>query len=129
MRVLLDAHTLLWWVTSAGSRLSERALEVLSDRGTDGLVGAGVLYEIAVKARAGRLELPGEAATYLPRLLRRHAFGVLPIEESHALRAGSLPLIHRDPWDRLLVAQAQIESLPIISADPAIGEYDVDVIW
>jgi len=129
VRVLLDAHALLWFVTSRGSRLSERARDVLADGSTDGLVGAGALYEIAVKSRIGRLELPGAADVYLPRLLRRFALGVLPIAEAHALRAGSLPMIHRDPWDRLLVAQAQIDGLPIITADPAIGQYDVETIW
>ena len=93
------------------------------------LVGAASLYEIAIKARIGRLELPAEAESYLPRLLRRHRFGLLPVEESHALRAGALPLIHRDPWDRLLVAQSQLEDAPIITADPAIGQYDVELIW
>lgn len=129
MRVLLDAHAFLWWATSSGSRLSERARELLADASTDGLVGAGVLYEIAVKAQIGRLELPAPADVYLPRLLRRFAFGVLPVEQTHALRAGALPLIHRDPWDRLLVAQAQIENVPILTADPAIGQYDVETIW
>ncbi len=129
MTVLLDAHAFLWWVTSGGSRLSERARDVLADASTRGLVGAGALYEIAIKSRTGRLELPAAADVYLPRLLRRFAFGVLPVAEAHALRAGSLPMIHLDPWDRLLVAQAQIEDLPIITADPVIGQYAVDVIW
>ena len=129
MRLLLDAHAFLWWVTTRGSRLSERAREVLGDSSTDALLGAGVLYEIAIKAQIGRLELPAAADVYIPRLLRRFAFGVLPIDQAHALRAGTLPLIHRDPWDRLLIAQAQVEQLPIITADPAIGQYDVDVIW
>jgi PIN domain nuclease of toxin-antitoxin system len=129
VRVLLDAHAFLWWATTRGSRLSERARDLLADSSTDALVGAGVLYEIAIKARIGRLDLPGPADTYLPRLLRRFAFGVMPIAQEHALRAGALPLIHRDPWDRLLVAQAQIETLPIITADPAIGQYDVETIW
>lgn len=129
MRVLLDAHAFLWWVTSRGSRVSERARIVLVDASTVGLVGAGALYEIAIKSQTGRLELPAAANVYLPRLLRRFAFGVLPVAEAHALRAGSLPMIHRDPWDRLLVAQAQIEDIPIITADPQIGQYDVDVIW
>lgn len=129
MRVLVDAHALLWFVTSRGSRMSERARTVLADASTNALVGAGALYEIAIKSRTGRLELPAAADVYLPRLLRRFAFGVLPIAEAHALRAGSLPMIHRDPWDRLLVAQAQIEAMPIVTADPAIGRYDVDVIW
>lgn len=129
MRCLLDAHALLWWVMSGGSRVSDPAREILSDETTDALVGAGILYEIAIKSQAGRLELPAAADAYLPSLLRRYSFGVLPIAEAHALRAGSLPMIHRDPWDRLLVAQAQLENIPIITADPAIGQYDVDVIW
>ena len=129
MRVLLDAHALLWWATTRGSRLSERARELLADGSTDALVGAGALYEISIKAQVGRLELPASADVYLPRLLRRFAFGVLPVGEDHALRAGTLPMIHRDPWDRLLVAQAQIEGIPIVTADPAISQYDVETIW
>ncbi len=129
MRALLDAHVVLWWASSGGSRLSQHAKEILEDGATIALVGAAVLYEIAIKARIGRLELPADAEVYLPQLLRRHGFGVLPVNEAHALRAGSLPLIHRDPWDRLLIAQAQIESLPILTADPAIGQYDIEVIW
>lgn len=128
MTYLLDAHVILWWA-SAAAKISDRARELIQDGSTVALVSAAALYEIAVKAQVGRLELPAEAQVYLPQLLRRHAFGVLPIEESHALRAGVLPLIHRDPWDRLLIAQAQIESIPIITADPAIGQYDVEVVW
>ena len=129
MKVLLDAHVLLWWASTGGSRLSDKARELLADGATIGLVGAGVLYEIAIKAQIGRLELPSAADFYLPRLLGRHSFGVLPIDREHALRAATLPLIHRDPWDRLLVAQAQVENLPILTADPAINRYDVEVIW
>jgi PIN domain nuclease of toxin-antitoxin system len=126
--VLLDAHVVLWWA-SAAAKISVRARELIEDGSTVALVSAAALYEIAIKAQIGRLELPAEPQVYLPQLLRRHAFGVLSIEESHALRAGALPLIHRDPWDRLLIAQSQIESIPIITADPAIGQYDVEVIW
>jgi PIN domain nuclease of toxin-antitoxin system len=129
VRVLLDAHALLWWITTAGSRVSPRARAILEDGETIALVGAGVLYEIGVKASTGRLELPAPAETYLPRVLRKYAFGVLPIEETHALRAGGLPLIHRDPWDRLLIAQSQIEDIPVLSADPVIAQYDVEVVW
>ena len=128
MNVLIDAHVVLWWA-SGGSKLSAVARELIEDGSTAVLVSAAALYEIAIKARIGRLELPSECEVYLPQLLRRHAFGVLPVDEAHALRAGSLPLIHRDPWDRLLVAQAQMENVPIVTADPAIGQYDVDVIW
>lgn len=129
MRVLLDTHAVLWWASGAAERITPRAREIIGDGQTTALVGVGSLYEMAIKASIGRLELPAEPEAYLPRMLRRHRFGVLPVAEAHALRAGSLPWIHRDPWDRLLVAQAQIESLPILTADPAIGQYDVEVIW
>jgi len=128
MTFLLDAQVVLWWA-SAAAKISDRARELIADGSTVALVSAAALYEITIKARIGRLDLPAEPQVYLPQLLRRHAFGVLPIEEAHALRAGALPLVDRDPWDRLIVAQAQVESIPIITADPAIGQYDVEVVW
>lgn len=129
MKVLLDTHVVLWWASSGGAQISSRARELIEDGTTVALVGAGSLYEIAVKARIGRLELPAEPESYLPQLLRRHSFAVLPLEAAHALRAGALPLIHRDPWDRLLIAQAQLEAIPLVTIDPAIGRYDLEVIW
>ncbi|MDP8905298.1 MAG: type II toxin-antitoxin system VapC family toxin [Chloroflexota bacterium] len=102
--------------------------ELIADGSTVALVSATSLYEIAIKAAIGRLGLPAPAELYLPRLLRRRDFSVLPVERDHALRAGSLPLIHRDPWDRLLIAQAQLESVAIVIADPAVAQYEVDVI-
>ena len=128
MRVLLDSHVLLWWATG-GAQISPSARGLIEDPTNDALVSAGSLYEIATKARIGRLDLPGDAETYLPQLVRRFGFGILPVHEHHALRAAGLPVIHRDPWDRLLVGQAQVEGIPIITADPQIGQYDVRVVW
>jgi PIN domain nuclease of toxin-antitoxin system len=119
----------LWWAAGAAGQLTPRAREVIQGGDTVALVGAGSLYEMSIKAAIGRLELPAEPEAYLPRMLRRHRFGLLPVAQAHALRAGSLPWIHRDPWDRLLIAQAQIENVPIVTAEPAIGQYDVEVIW
>lgn len=73
--------------------------------------------------------LPDVAERYVPDRLRHHGFVLMSIEPSHAFRAGSLPPIHRDPFDRMLVAQAQVEGLPILTADPAISRYDVETIW
>lgn len=129
MRVLLDTHALLWWASSGGSRLSAAARGQIEDASTVVLVSAVSAYEIAVKAALGRLEIPDAPERYLPALLERHRFLPLGVDVSHALRAGSLPSLHRDPWDRLLVAQAQLEGLPIVTADPEIGRYEVDVIW
>ncbi len=75
------------------------------------------------------MELPGPIERYLPDRLRHHGFDLLPIELSHVLRAGALPRIHGDPFDRILVAQAQVEGIPILTADPAISRYDVETIW
>ena len=87
------------------------------------------VWEIAIKVGAGRMELPDAVERYLPDRIHQHGFDLLPIELSHSLRAGNLPPIHRDPFDRMLVAQAQIEGLPILTADPAISRYDVETIW
>lgn len=129
MRVLLDTHAFLWWVSDGGRRLSERARDVISDGETVSLFSAASAYEIATKVTAGRLELPRSPARYLPDRIALHNFALLSIELDHAIRAGTLPVIHRDPWDRILVAQAQVEGVPIVTADPAIGRYDVETIW
>ena len=129
MKVLLDTHTFLWWNSSHGSRLSARAREILEDAGTDGLVSVVSAYEIAMKAARGMVELPDEPSRYVPDRLAQHGFEALAVELRHVLRAGALPFVHRDPFDRLLVAQAQLEGIPIVTADPAIAQYDVEVIW
>ncbi len=129
MRVLLDTHVFLWWSSDRGARVSERARAVLSDGATDVAISLVSVWEIAIKVGAGRMELPDAVEHYLPDRMRHHGFDLLPIELSHAFRAGSLPPIHRDPFDRMLVAQAQIEGLPILTADPAISRYDVETIW
>jgi PIN domain nuclease of toxin-antitoxin system len=127
VNVLLDTSALLWWVSDAG-RLSDRARWAIEDPGNTVLFSVASAWEIAIKAERGRLSLPVPAERYLPDLISRFDFEVLDVRLAHALRAGALPVHHRDPFDRLLVAQAQIEDLPVVTADPAIGRYDVDVI-
>ncbi len=129
MRVLIDSHVFLWWVGDRAKQITPRATEVIEDPANEVFVSAVTGMEVATKAARGRLELPAPAERYVPDRIGRHRFQRLPVDLAHALRAGSLPDIHRDPWDRLLVAQAQLESMPIITADPAIGGYDVEVIW
>lgn len=129
MKVLLDTSAFLWWVSGGGQRLSERGRWAIEAPGNDVFVSVASAWEIAIKAERGRLSLPLSAERYVPDLLRRFGLDVLPVELPHALRAGVLPPHHRDPFDRLLIAQSQIEGLPLVSADPAIGRYDVEVIW
>jgi PIN domain nuclease of toxin-antitoxin system len=129
LRLLLDTHTALWWSSPRGVQLSERARDLLTDRTTDAAFSVVSAWEIAIKVGAGRMDLPDIVERYLPDRIRQHGFDLLPIEPSHVFRAGVLPLIHGDPFDRMLVAQAQIEGLPILTADPAISRYDVETIW
>ena len=128
MRILVDTHTFLWWLLD-GPRLSDRARPILEDRSNEVLVSAASAYEIAVKSSRGRMTLPEPAESYVASRLIGEGFTPLPIQIAHAVRAGTLPPIHRDPWDRLLIAQAQVEGIPILTADPAIGQYDVETIW
>jgi len=129
MRVLVDTHVFLWWSSERGARVSERAREILSDGANDVAMSTVSAWEIAIKVGTGRLALPDLIERYLPDRIRHHGFDLLPVELAHALRAGALPHIHTDPFDRLLIAQAQVEGIPLMTADPAIARYDVETIW
>ena len=129
MRALLDTHTFLWWTTSRGARISGIARELIEDADNELMLSVASIWEIAIKVASGRLELPGPIDDYLPDRMNRHDFSVLPVDARHALRVARLPPIHRDPFDRLLVAQAQVEGLPIVTSDPAVAQYDVETIW
>jgi PIN domain nuclease of toxin-antitoxin system len=124
--VLLDTHVFLWLHTEP-ERLGER-LGVVEDPRTELLVSAASSWEIAIKYAAGRLPLPEPPERYVPsRILALGARG-LPVEHSHALAVAGLPALHRDPFDRLLVAQSANLDVPILTADPAIAEYPVRVL-
>jgi PIN domain nuclease of toxin-antitoxin system len=128
VRVLLDTHTFLWWVLDA-PKLSAECRRILEDGANDVLLSAASGYELAYKVNQGRLTLPEAPDVYVHSRLVANGFEALTIELEHALRAASLPMIHRDPFDRFLVAQAQLEGIPILTADPVIAQYDVEVIW
>jgi PIN domain nuclease of toxin-antitoxin system len=128
MKILLDTHALLWWLI-AKPQLSERARAVIGDGENEVFVSAASGWEIAIKVRLGRLTLPDIPERFIPEQLRLNAMQSLPILLSHALHVHSLPDYHRDPFDRILVAQSQLENLPIVSADPLIAHYAVQVIW
>jgi PIN domain nuclease of toxin-antitoxin system len=129
LRILLDTHAFLWWASERGVRLSDRARDLLSDGANDVALSVASVWEIAIKVGGGRMILPDAVERYIPDRLRHHGFELLSIELPHAFRAGTLPRLHGDPFDRMLVAQAQIEGLPILTADPAISRYDVETIW
>ena len=124
MRALLDTHTVLWWIND-DPRLSERCRGIISNGSNEVLFSAVSAWEIAVKARRGRLVLPGETEPYIREQVVRNRFEVLTIDLTHALRVALLPDHHKDPFDRMLIAQAQVENLTILTADPEIARYPV----
>lgn len=128
MRVLLDTHAFLWWITD-DPRLSERARKIIGDGKNRLYLSAASGWEVAIKAALGRLKLPDAPERFIPEQLALNAIETLPVRMSHALHIYSLPRHHRDPFDRLLVAQAQLEKLPILTADTQIARYPVEVIW
>ncbi len=125
MRILLDTQIWLWMLADPG-RLTGTAKDLLTDPSTELLLSAASTWEIAIKTGLGRLTLPGPPTVVVPKLMEETGVTALSIQPSHTLHVASLPPHHRDPFDRLLVAQAQLEDVPIMSADPAIGRYEVE---
>lgn len=127
MRYLLDTHVWLWLATRP-ERIRPELLDELGHERTRLLFSAVSSWEIAIKWALGRLELPEPPARYVPENMRQSKADGLAVEHTHALQVATMPRHHRDPFDRLLIAQSQIESIPIITADPAFEAYDVEVI-
>lgn len=128
MRLLLDTHCWLW-MQAEPERLRPAVLDILADDDNDLYLSAASSWEIAIKYALGKLPLPEAPDVYVPD--RIVSSGVIPLPVSHlaALRVAALPPHHRDPFDRLLVAQAQLEGATVVTADPAFGLYDVEVRW
>ena len=128
MRILLDTHSFLWWITD-DPRLSPRAREIMSDGENRLFLSAASGWEIAIKSRLGRLVIPEPLESFVPVQLAENGIEGLPIALSHALHVASLPDHHRDPFDRILVAQSELEHLPILTGDPLIAQYAVETVW
>ena len=127
MTVLIDTHCWLWWMVSP-ERLSNQALDIIQDGENTILFSAVSSWEIAIKYAIGKINLPEPPDEFIPKRLIRDGFTSISIEHTHALFTASLPRHHNDPFDRLLIAQALLEQVPIITADAAIELYDVDII-
>jgi PIN domain nuclease of toxin-antitoxin system len=123
LKLLVDTHAAIWWLAGDG-RLSETARAAIADAGVDAGVSVASVWEASIKRSAGRLKGPDLAAA-----LSAAGLPFLHIDERHAKVAGELPLVHRDPFDRMLVAQASVERLSIVTADEQIRKYDVAVVW
>jgi PIN domain nuclease of toxin-antitoxin system len=128
VRLLLDTHAFLWWVTD-DDRLSTRAGELIAEGTNEVFFSAASAWEIAIKAGLGRIRLPDDAWSFTPDQLERNAFQPLPVHVRHAGAVIALPDLHRDPFDRMLVAQAMTEGLTFLTGDEMLSEYPVDIEW
>jgi len=128
VKLLLDTHCFLWWFAN-DPRLGPAARELVGDGENDVYLSAASSWEIAIKVSLGKLTLPEPPDAYVPNRLAAQSMKGLPIEHVHALRVASLPAHHQDPFDRLIVAQSQIEKLPVLTVDEKIAAYEVEAIW
>jgi PIN domain nuclease of toxin-antitoxin system len=128
MRILLDTHAFLWWI-AGDRRLSARARKLIADGRNELLLSAASGWEVTIKIGLGRIDLPTPIDQFLGEQLRLNGIEALPIQMAHALSVQRLPLLHRDPFDRMLVAQARMEKLSILTRDPQISQYDVETLW
>src|SRR3954465_11928081 len=122
MNLLLDSHTMLWFFWD-DPQLSAAAKTLIEDPANRKLVSIVSCWEIAIKAGLGKLQLGEPAAGFLNREITRNNFEILPVGLNHATAVETLPMHHRDPFDRLLIVQSQIEQVPIVSADAVFDQY------
>lgn len=123
-RLLVDTHALLWWLTDDPA-LSPAAHAAIADPTNEPLISTVSIWEIAIKRSLGKLTAPDD----LPDIILNEGFTTLPIDAQAAWRVSALPHHHRDPFDRLLIAQALTQQMPVVTADAQFAAYDIDVHW
>jgi len=128
MRFLIDTHCWLWAVRSP-DRLAPKAIAMIESADNKVVLSVVSTLEIAIKASIGKLHLPEPADDFVYSQMAALSMTSLPVYLSHSLRVAELPHHHRDPFDRLLIAQSEIERMPLMTADAAIAEYDLEIIW
>lgn len=122
MKLLLDTHVVLWWLADDATLADD--LKAMLDHEPDVFLSAATIWEVSIKQAIGKLKEP----TDLPERIRESGFRELPVTSRHTIEAGRLPLIHRDPFDRMLVAQARCQNLTLVTRDPQILRYDVSLL-
>ena len=128
MRLLLDTHAFLWWVTD-DERLSPAAKQAAADPANEVFVSAASAWEIATKQRLGKLAGVARVGERYAELVAADGFQHLAVDYRHALRAGGYTLEHRDPFDRMLAAQSELERLPLVTRDPAFALFGTRTLW
>ena len=124
MRLLIDSHTLVWWWARA-SRLGDTARDAIVDPANEVLVSIASLWELTIKLSAGKLSLEADLQT----IVTEEGFSILHVSFDHLARLRTLPRIHRDPFDRMMIAQALAEGIPVGTADRRFAAYGVQVVW
>jgi PIN domain nuclease of toxin-antitoxin system len=128
MQLLLDTHALLWWTMDA-PELSSKARAAIGKADNECFVSVASCWELAIKASLGKLTLTQPVERFIPEQLSANSFRLLEISFRHVARVETLPFLHRDPFDRLLVAQALSEKMSVVSADKSLTQYGVKRIW
>lgn len=128
MRILIDTHTFLWFVTE-DSKLSDRAFQTIEDEANDVILSISSLWEIAIKFSIGKLKLKLPFQEFIDEQIQVNEFQLLTIQTTHLNIVAGLPLHHRDPFDRILIAQAITENMPVISADTVFDAYGITRLW
>ena len=128
MRVLLDTHTFIWWDNDR-ARLSSKAYEICQDNQNTLYLSLASIWEIQIKIQLGKLSLPLALPAMVANQVQQNDLELLPVSPEHIYALDNLAMHHKDPFDRILIAQAQIESLDFLSADAKIRRYPISVIW
>lgn len=128
MKLLLDTHALLWFV-AGDSNLSLAARSAIEDAGNTRYISHATAWEIAIKLRLGKLQIGSNYSDLFPKAITANGFLMLPPDFSHYLELLTIPLHHRDPFDRLLIAQATVEKLTLVTCDPEIMAYAISILW
>lgn len=128
MKFLLDTHVFLWWITDS-PQISENARKLMSEGSSDLFWSSASSWEIAIKYANGKLPLPDEPEVFIMSELSSNRISSLSITDEHSFMAGKLPIHHRDPFDRMLIAQSNFENMPLITGDQIMSQYEVKTIW
>ncbi len=128
MRYLLDTHVLIWWLTE-NRRLSSSACRIIKSYRNHLFWSTASSWELSIKCALGRLEFEEPLESLLPSELAKNQIEIMPIQNEEAILAGQLPMHHKDPFDRMLIAQANIESMGIITNDSKFRLYEADIYW
>jgi PIN domain nuclease of toxin-antitoxin system len=128
MKYLLDTHVLLWWIKDS-DKLSKRVRELIENGANELFWSVASSWEIAIKFELGKLPLPELPSEFIEKELKNNRIDSLIINNQHVYAAARLPLHHKDPFDRILIAQSTVDNLPLISTDKIFKHYTIEVIW